>query len=171
MKLDEIVLPSAKLTSFKKGNKLKNVPRHIEGDFYCSHDDLASLKGAPNVVTGDFNCTGNNISSLDGLNITCGESFYGGLNPITSLHNVHLHIVEAQFIGFSECPIKTCVLGLFKIRKLKEVFIGYPRDIPDTDNFPLARVRRIVNKHLIEGDIFSCQEELEDAGLEEFAKL
>jgi len=62
-------------------------------------------------------------------------------------------------MDFSFNPIKSSVLGLVKIKGLTEVM------------FVNKKLEKIMNKYLPLGDIFDCQEELIEAGLEEFAEL
>jgi hypothetical protein len=159
---------------------LKGAPSHVES-FACDRNDLKSLKYAP-TVTKYFNCDRNKLTSLEGAPETVGEGGFGCShnlltslehapkstqaifwcenNLLTSLHNVHKQIesINGEFV-LTSCPIKECVLGLLKIKKLKNV---------DLDN---KEVMKIINKYLPEGDIIECQSELIEAGYEEFAKL
>jgi hypothetical protein len=58
-------------------------------------------------------------------------------------------------------------LGLLRIRGLRGVV--YWTDAIEADKF--CKAATIINKYLPEGDIFDCQEELIEAGLEEYAEL
>jgi len=62
-------------------------------------------------------------------------------------------------MNFEDNPIKSSVLGLVKIKGLTNVI------------FDNKKLEKIMNKYLPLGDIFDCQEELIEAGLEEFAEL
>lgn len=157
-------------------------PEHIDGDFYCSNLKLTSLKGSPSTIDGRFRCSNNKLTSLEGSPSKVGDDFYcevnklstlegapsyiGDLfycynNNLTSLHNIHKQI---KYIGgiaiFEKNPITSHVLGLLMIERLENIRI---------DN---QVVQGILNKHL-EGDrdVFACQEELIEAGFEDFAKL
>ena len=60
---------------------------------------------------------------------------------------------------FTNNPIESHVLGLLKIKGLQEVRL---------DDIQLTK---IINKYLPLGDLLDCQEELIEAGYEEFAQL
>ncbi len=111
------------------------------GNFNCYRKELTSLKGAPSHVGGDFYCTSNRL---------------------TSLKDVHRQITEIR--GVFACrqnPIKSHVLGLLLIRGITEIRLDR------------MHVEEIVNKHLGKGraGMLQAQEELIEAGLEEFAQL
>ena len=136
-------------------------PDHIEKGFNCGEFELTSLEGAPSSVGFYFNCSYNNLASLEGAPSSVGGNLSCFNNKLTSLHNIHKQIKHIGGIAtFNDNPIISHVLGLLLIDGLKEVFL---------DN---KKVRVILNKHL-EGDrdVFACQEELIEAGLEDFAQL
>ncbi len=144
-----------KLTSLKGG------PTSVGGYFNCYNNKLTSLKGGPTKVGGDYFCSKNKITSLEGVASSIGGDFYCTRNRLTSLHNIHKQI---KHIGghaeFQQNPIKTHVLGLLLIDGLTEVLLD-KRYVED-----------IINKHLKgDRDVFACQEELIEAGFEDFAKL
>ena len=91
-------------------------------------------------------------------------------NKFESLHNIHKYIKEMSPISslsFFGNPIKSRVLGLLKIKNLREVIL-----YGTGDDKSLIKVESIINKHLAKGrDLLACQQELIDAGLEEFAQL
>lgn len=132
----------------------------VTGSFYCRQEDLVSLKGAPRRVGGSFNCQNNQLTSLEGAATLIGAHFSCIDNKLTSLKDVHkhIHMIRGNFYC-TRNPIKSHVLGLLKIKGLHCVLID--------DN----KVEDIINKYLPEGDIFACQQELIDAGLEEYAQL
>ncbi len=144
-----------KLTSLKGG------PTSVGGYFYCSRNKLTSLKGAPTFVGGDFNCPRNNITSLEGAPSSIGGDFSCPGNNITSLHNIHKHIKHiGSYADFNNNPITSCVLGLLLIDGLTHVYIHH------------IEVQKIINKHLSgDRDVFACQEELIEAGYEDYAQL
>jgi len=75
---------------------------------------------------------------------------------------VHKHIAEMKGALYaSDNPIKSHVLGLLLIKGVTEVYL---------DN---KQVKEILNRHLGKGraGMLMAQEELIDAGLEEFAQL
>ncbi len=109
----------------------------------------------------DFYCSFKGIESLEGApsivngNVVCYE------NKLKSLHNIHKifkHISGSA--EFRHNPIKSHILGLIMIDGLKTVLL---------DSWEL---QSIINKHLSGNrDVFACQEELIEAGFEEFAQL
>ena len=62
---------------------LKNI--NVDGDFYCSANNLTSLVGAPKSVRRNFVCSHNKLTSLEGAPKTVGASFYCSYNKLTSL--------------------------------------------------------------------------------------
>jgi hypothetical protein len=88
------------------------------------------------------------------------------------LHNIHKHIKHINGTAdFSINPIKSHVLGLLKIEGLKYIkFVTFGYTDKELDS-----VAKIINKYL-SGDrdamaVMSCQDELMDAGFEEYAQL
>lgn len=139
---------------------LEGGPSSVGDDFFCIDNELTTLKGASASV-GNFYCNDNKITSLEGAPTSVGKYFVCSRNQLTSLHNIHKHIKYiGHFADFSSNPITSSVLGLLLIEGLQKV--GLQNQL----------VQMIVNKHL-EGDqdVFACQEELLEAGLEDFAKL
>ena len=82
-------------------------------------------------------------------------------NNFTSLSNLDKNLKECEKIDLRGNPITSHILSVFKIHGLNNIAI---------DNLKVAH---IVNKHLQsdDKDIFDCQEELIEAGLQDFAKL
>jgi hypothetical protein len=140
---------------------LEGCPAFIGGGLYTFNNKLTTLKGAPKMVGGDFSCNSNLLTSLEHCPAHIGETFSVEYNKLTSLEGIHKHI---KFIGegaiFTENLIKSHVLGLLLIDGLKYISL---------DN---KQVTDIINKYL-EGsrDVFDCQNELMDAGLDEYAQL
>jgi hypothetical protein len=148
---------------------LTNFPEHIVGDFECNDNNLISLKDGPTFVGGTYNCGGNKkITSLDHVARDIGKSFSIMNTNITSLHNIHKHIDSIGQTFYINARVTDSVLGLLKIKDIVDVFIlGQQHEVTD-----LKQVVKILNKHL-QGDrnIFDCQSELIDAGLDDYAKL
>jgi hypothetical protein len=134
---------------------------HYIGEYSCSRRFLTSLKGAPTSIDGKFYCMDNKITSLEGAPSSIEGNFYCTKNKLTSLHNIHKHIKHIRaFAGFGNNPITSHVLGLLLIDGLKGVYL---------DN---NEVTDIICKHLQgDRDVFACQEELINAGYEDFAQL
>lgn len=146
--------------SFKKLTTLKGSPNSVTGHFKCSSNFLSSIEGAPISAGKDFVCSHNNLSSLEGAPISVGKDFVCSYNKLTSLKDVHKYIKDMN--GTFYCyinPIKSHVLGVLKIKGCKEIALDD------------RRLQTILNKYLPLGNIYDCQEELINAGFEEFAQL
>ncbi len=132
------------------------------GDFNCSDTRLTSLKGAPSHVDGYFYCSDNRLVSLVGAPSHVDGSFSCSVNKLTSLKDVHKHITEinGKFYAVGN-PITSHVLGLLLIRGVTRVYLDD------------KQVEEILNRHFGTGraGMLMAQEELIEAGLEEFAQL
>ena len=141
---------------------LEGAPDSVTGDFFCgSCTKLTSLEGAPD-STRDFYCNScYNLTSLEGAPDSTGNFDCSGCTKLTSLEGIGIKYLkqingEINLLG---TPIKSHVLGLMKVKDLKEVKM---------DN---KEVEEIINRHLRSRNINKCRAELEDAGLEEYAKF
>ena len=145
---------------FNQLTSLEDAPSSVSDNFSCYYNQLTSLKGAPSSVGNHFLCHNNQLTSLEGAPSKVGGDFYCNNNKLTSLCNIHkqIKVIGGNFNG-TKNPIKSHVLGLLKIKKLQKVYL---------DN---KEVQNIINKYLPEGDLFVCQQELIDAGYEEYAQL
>lgn len=141
---------------------LEGAPRRVPSDFDCLDNCLSSLEGGPEFVGGEFGCAHNYLETLEHAPKVTNGYFYCNTNMITSLKDVHKHIerVSGRFIAF-ENPIESHVLGLLLIKGITKVRL---------DN---TQVEEILNRHLGKGraGMLMAQEELIEAGLEEFAQL
>ena len=141
---------------------LEGAPSHVDGYFNCASNELTSLEGAPSRVDGNFSCAYSKLTSLEGAPSHVGGDFYCHNNKLTSLKDVHKHIAEIKGIFYAlDNPINSHVLGLLLIKGVTEVRL---------DN---EQVTEIINRHLGKGraGMLMAQEELIEAGLEEFAQL
>jgi hypothetical protein len=130
----------------------------------------------PKVVDGDVDLGGNAISSFDNFPHTISGILEISDNVFKSFKDIHLHINQvsgADGIFALHNPIKSHLLGLLKIKKLKLVTLVTAGQARSTikQYQDLGKAEKIINKYLPEGDLFDCQEELIEAGLEEFAQL
>jgi hypothetical protein len=153
-----------------KAKSLLDIPRfavsigqHLTSDFYCSFNELTSLEGGPSSVTGIFNCSNNDVTSLEGAPSSVTGNFYCGHNKLTSLKNIHKQIkfISGRFIATANL-IESHVLGLLLINGITEVQL---------DN---KEVHDILNSYLPSKGMESaiaCQDELIEAGFEDFAQL
>jgi hypothetical protein len=142
---------------------LKGAPSAVGGYFDCGINQLTSLEGAPSSVGGTFYCNSNQLTSLKGAPSAVSGDFYCGRNQLTSLEDIHKQIKEISG-GFYATgnPIKSHVLGVLLIHGVTEIKMGS------------IKVQNILNGHLPSKgmeSVLECQDELIDAGLEDFAKL
>lgn len=137
-------------------------PYRVTGFCTYSYNQLTSLENAPSIIDGSFYCSENKLTSLVGI-----PSNVGGLvccigNELTSLKDIHkqIHKMNGKFHAYKN-PIKSHVLGLLLIEGISEILL---------DN---EQVQEILNSHLGKGraGMLMAQEELIEAGLEEFAQL
>ncbi len=123
------------------------MPAQINGSLLICGTEMTDFEGLPEIINGDFYCRDNKLTSFSEIH-----------HSIKEIHGI------ADFTGNH---IKSHVLGLFKIDGLTGV-----RLTTDSENeTELKKVENIINEHLSDGDILSCQEELIDAGLKTYAQL
>ena len=150
---------------FCANNRLTSIegaPSHVDGYFNCASNELTSLEGAPSRVDGNFDCAYNKLTSLEGAPSHVGGDFYCHNNKLTSLKDVHKHIAEIKGIFYAlDNPINSHVLGLLLIKGVTKVRLKN------------KQVEEILNRHFGKGraGMLMAQEELIEAGLEEFAQL
>jgi hypothetical protein len=140
---------------------LRGSPNFVAGSFVCRNNYLTSLKGGPEEVVYNYDCSKNKLTSLEGAPKIIGGYFYCAFNSLTSLEGIHLKISRIDgYANFKKNPIKSHVLGLLLIDGLHKVWF-------DNENLD-----EIINKYLKGSrDVFECQNELMDAGLDEYAQL
>ena len=137
---------------------LNGCPSEVDGAFVCSNNKLTNLIGGPTEVK-YITADDNKFSSLRGAPSIIHKNGFFQNNELTSLHNIHKEILEAEELYFQKNPIKSNILGLLKIKNLKLV------------KFDDEKLEAIIKKYLPMGNLLECQQELIDTGLEEFAKL
>lgn len=116
-------------------------PKIIMGHLFINNHRISNFQQAPTVIMG-------------------GLSLHG--NKLESLKDIHKHIHEINgHLNLANNRIRSHVLGLLLIKGLTQVQL---------DNI---HVRAILNRHLGKGraGMLQAQEELIEAGLEEFAQL
>ena len=130
------------------------------GYFNANRTGVKSLVGIPLDWNNSIYAVGNQLSTFDGIPPVLSGTICLSENHFETLHHIHKHILELSGILMIEHNrIKSHVLGLLKIKKLIRVV------------FDNKNVEDIINKYLPEGDILECQQELIDAGFEEYAQL
>lgn len=191
MKLNEITAPRKFLTDEREiiewlhstGNE-KCVTIHADGtvdkrafgsdggiDF--DSQDLTEIPVKFGKVTGVFSCIRNRLTSYDSFPSEVTESIYCDQNPgLTSL--IGIADIIKKVGGTFDCPEQTSEggLGLLLIDGLDSVnTFGESGKIPD-DNGEYLVAGTIIGKYLGRPDeIFACQAELIEQGLEAYAQL
>ena len=164
-----------------KITSLEGAPTSVGDDFNCYDTNITSLEGAPTSVGSYFDCRNTKITSLAGTLTSVGGNFYCRNTKITSLENVHhyIHHIGGTFF-LTNCLIKSNVLGVLWIGCDEQ---GRPRPdgkAPKKIELDNKQVKDILNRYL--GKIHSkemtpreallqAQNELQDAGLDEYADL
>jgi hypothetical protein len=147
----------------------KKITTEWKDDFSCQSNQLTSLEGCPTSVGGKFSCWRNQITSLEGCPTTVGSSFSCEDNRISSLKDIHKQVKEIHGrFNASQNPIKSHVLGLLLIKGCTKVELM-------SNNPETKKVQDILNKYLPNDrghrGLAECQDELIEAGLEEFAQI
>lgn len=155
---ENVHLPGMKLTELQS----KFLPEHSRGYCDVSNNRLTSLEGCPKSVTTWFDASRNQLTSLEGIPPIMDDFCAILNNKLTNLHNIHklISFTHMGFINAEGNPIVSHILGAFKVKNITNLYI---------DN---KQVSKIVNRHLRgDRDILACQQELIEAGFEEYAQL
>jgi hypothetical protein len=151
---------------------LEGAPKEVTGMFYCFENYLTTLKGAPSKIGNTFSCRHNLLTSLDGAPSELGGGFFCSDNNLTSLKGIHKIIKKMNGMFYAQGnPIKSHVLGVLLIPGLKSIeFVEMGKASSD-----LIKVQKILNKYLPNTignkSLLTCQNELLDAGFDEYAQL
>jgi hypothetical protein len=122
-------------------------PTHIGGEYICSNTAIRCLEGCPVDIAGSFDLSWcNALHSLIGIN-----------NTLKSLRGS---------IILRYTPINSSILGVFLIK-------GCTGIITDSNHADFHRAAMIVNRHIPKGrsGLLSCQQELIETGLSDFAQM
>lgn len=144
--------------------------RKIHGYFDCSWNNLKSLRGAPDEAT-VFYCSSNpQLKSYEFMPAKIHIDFCCGGDAITSLADFDWSGIEiGETIFLDSKKIIRGGLGLILIK-------GNISTIRNTSDYndvnPLTQPFEIIQRYLGKpNDIFDCQNELIEAGFEEYAQL
>lgn len=140
---------------------LKDGPTGIGKNYLCHRNKLETLEGCPIIINGDFVCYSNKIISLKGAPDRINGNFDCSRNLLTSLKDIHE--LFGQIWGnviFMQNPIKSHVLGLLLIPGIIRIYSD-------------GEWGDIMNKYIGAGrkGMIDCQNELIEAGLEEYAQI
>ncbi len=122
-------------------------------------------------VGGLFDLVGNNINSLKNLP-TIANRIDLSSNDLNSLCGIH-DIKNCVSIGLSGNYIVEGGIGLILINGLQRVSFGIKSEIDSIAAMNFIRALKIIRKYFNQGKdgLLACANELEENGLEEFAKL
>ncbi len=152
--------------SENKLTSLKGSPTSVGLIFSCSNNYVTSLEGSPKYIGFDFSCRKNKLISLDYSPETIGRDFICAENQIHSLEGIHKSIKKiGRVFDCSHNPITSGGIGLILIEDLSSINAKNCMDF--------TKAAEIINKYLGKGKtgLLDCQEELEEASLEQYAKL
>jgi hypothetical protein len=150
----------------------ENTPKEKwKKEFNCSHMGLKTLKYSPAEVKGDFDCSHNMLTSFEGISpIIHGNLWIGG-NPIKSFKDIHKHIKKVGgtvFLG-RHIDIKSHILGLVLIDGSFTIVTAAGSPEFTKALAIISKYTKILKK--TKADLIECQNELIDAGLEDYAQL
>jgi hypothetical protein len=156
---------------------LEGAPRIVGKFFSCFGNMLINLKGAPDEVGGYFECAQNKLMTLEGITPKIGDHLDFHNNELTSLKDIHKQVKQmtGPIIVYSN-PIKSHVLGVLYIKGCQKIiFDDSHNNFGPTLNANLEKLEMIMNKFLPNTNghegVLKCKFALQDAGLEEYAKL
>lgn len=128
--------------NYKNFTKLPINFGHVAGNFSCAYcHNLQSLEGVPTSIDGNFSC------------YNCDK--------IKSLDYLPKQITGMIFLGLTS-KVKD-VLKIFNIKGIKYLYFD--------DTRKLKKLEKIINKYLPKRDMLNCQDELIEAGFEEYAEV
>jgi hypothetical protein len=159
-----------------KLTSLEGAPQKIDGDFICdSNKNITSLKGMPQEGVREIHSVGCSLTSFEGCPKKVERGVFATGNPIKNLKNIH-KIFDA-INGEMELPdsIESNILGLLKIKNLRKIsFFAGEKSPIKTSKETKTEISNIINKYLpnpTSAQIIDCQNELIEAGFEEYAEL
>ena len=147
-----IVSSQENFNKFKEG--LVEVLLKLPGVEECELTDQShwTMSGGKPIIR----CNGvpNMLVCVDGVEL---------IGP-TSLHNIHKRVDCKQLTILDAGDVKSCVLGLLRIKRLEKLEL-----VETGDNIDWVK---IINRYLdSDRDVIECQEELLDNDLEDYARL
>jgi DNA-directed RNA polymerase subunit RPC12/RpoP len=166
---------------FNPGLKtLEGGPKEVRGEFICSsNDSLTTLEGGPTIVKWGYDCSKcQNLVSLKGapektgLYFNCNECI-----SLTSLEHAPSEIVSS--FNCSKCHKLESLIHLPKSIKgtlhINDLNVRNYLTIFKTKGIKMIEcsnkeIETIINKYLKTRDVIGCQDELIEAGYEEYAR-
>lgn len=162
VQLCDSLTSTAGLPKSMAGGRLELTCEHLE-DFSHLPKELRTLVigHSPHFTHEDFKHLPSQMAELD----------FSMLKNLHSFHNLSKYVKSLHKLGLFEVKINSSILSLALINNLKEVDEYFYDINSDDKDWPTDGVIQIVNKYLGTQDIFEFQEELNDAGFKELAKL
>ena len=152
---------------------LKGIPVKINGDLsIVKNSNLTSLKGCSEEVS-NFFASQCNLLSLEGFPKVKRDIDISLNQNLTSLKGIHKIIEEINGSLSIGTSVKSNILGILKIKNVKELKFSL-QSAPINDVTRLTQLANIINWYLpnpTTSQIIDCQNELIEAGFEEYAEL
>ena len=155
--------------NFENFNDFQNVKSN---NFSASHCIFDSLEGFPNVNGGVFfsHCAVKTFKGFKPVKkiIIDGELYSAPDNGIVDIEDLAKY-VETETLQVSNKKLKGSLLSFMKIEGLRELIVTFKYEQKDYEK--CVNAMKIISDGIKHGkDIFDVQDELIDAGLEEFTK-
>ena len=132
-------------------------------------DGLVNLEGLENAGRAGYlhmaYCHG--IESLEGIAKTVRSVYFEKCSKLISLKGIHKHVPMVTTFRIATV-IKSHILGLLKLEHLNELEYQPGYEFPDHES---NKAFQILYAHLKKKDLIACQQDLIDAGLDEYAQL
>ena len=166
--------PQEGVTDFKANNcdlrSLEGCPTKIDGNFECWYNlELTSLKGMPQEGVNNVYINKCELESLEGIAPHIKGSITLDANKrITSLKHIYRHLKSCREMRIG-AEVESNILGVLKIKNLEKLSIVDERHFEAKED-----ISNIINKYLpnpTSDQIIDCQNELIEAGFEEYAEL
>jgi hypothetical protein len=166
----EVLDGSLRISGCKDLVSLKGAPKIIHGGFAVTNcPKLHSLEHGPKHIDKIFVCSAHSFTSFEHMPRTMSEFICnqaGSPTPITSLHNLH-KMVDKITWRISVDHLTSHILSVLLIPGDAKYF--------NIDYGPARRVSEIIEKYMTYprgmSTVLACQDELIDAGFDEFAQL
>jgi len=179
----ELPVQFAEISTFNlrqgKLTTLKGCPRKVEKRFSVVKNPITSLEGCPESVRWVFEIRETEITSLDHITPVMGSCLISQ-NKLTSLKDIHKKIrftkgVGSGILSAGNNPVKSHILGVILIEGIQELMWNAPGVTPryNDSESDYKKAFDIVRRHVGKGKagVLAAQDELIDAGLDDFAQL
>lgn len=151
---------------------LEGAPKEVKFFTLSESPSITSLKHSPEKCDTYMLYNVSGITSLEGISQSINQLSIFESKNLTSLHNIHKQIkrIDGEMY-LSASFLKSHILGILLIPGLTELSVVNT----SSKNPKLVEAAKIINKYLPNDRgndaVVDCQNELLDAGLEDFAQL